>query len=159
MLAAPIRSRQMVIGLAVAMLIAVAVFAYAPGLHGVFVFDSVERVVRSQSLPISAPDAEQLPGYFRATLELSMAKILASAGKLDPAVGHAQWAGEVAADNLEYRLQEAILYALLGRWEELLKVLDEVENRFPDRVDADSRFQDLRRQYKSASNNALSVSR
>lgn len=132
------------------MLIAVAVFAYAPGLHGVFVFDRVERVVRSQSLQISAPDSERLPGYFRATLELSMAKILASAGELDSAVGHAQRAGEVAADNLEYRLQEAILYALLRRWDELLIVLDDIENRFPVRANADSRFQDLRRQYNSA---------
>jgi len=151
MLAAPIRSRQMVIGLAVAMLIAVAVFAYAPGLHGVFVFDSVECVARSQSLPISAPDAEQLPGYFRATLELSMAKIPASAGILDLAVGHAQRAGEVAADNLEYRPQEAILYALLRRWDEFLIVLDDIENRFLVRANADSRFPDLRRQYNSAS--------
>ena len=35
------------------MLIGVAVAAYAPGLHGVFVFDSVERVIRNQSLRIN----------------------------------------------------------------------------------------------------------
>ena len=70
---------------------------------------------------------------------------------------HALRAGTIAADNLEYRLQEAILYALLARWEELLVVLDEVENRFPDRANADSRFQDLRGQYDRASHNVLAI--
>ena len=107
----------------------------------------------------SALSNERLPGELRAVLELSVAKILASAGEYDSAVGHAQRAGELAADNLEYRMQEAILYALLGRWEELLNVLDEVENRFPDRADADPRFQELRRQYDSARDNALSIPR
>jgi tetratricopeptide (TPR) repeat protein len=101
----------------------------------------------------SALSNERLSGEFRAVLELSVAKFLASAGEYDSAVRHAQRAGELAADNLEYRLQEAILYALLGRWDELLMVLDEAEYRFPDRANADSRFQDLRRQYDSASNN------
>ena len=56
------RSRPIIIGLAIVMLMAAGVIAYAPGLHGVFVFDSVERVVRSESLQIDAPDIEQLLG-------------------------------------------------------------------------------------------------
>ena len=105
----------------------------------------------------SALSNERLLGNYRAVLELSMAKILASAGEYDAAVRHALRAGTIAADNLEYRLQEAILYALLARWEELLVVLDEVENRFPDRANADSRFQDLRGQYDRASHNVLAI--
>ena len=66
-------------------------------------------------------------------------------------MGHAQRAGEVAADNLEYRPQEAILNALLRSWDELLIVLDDIENQFPVRANADSRFPDLRRQFNSAS--------
>jgi hypothetical protein len=60
MLTAPNKSRWIVIGLAIVTLIGVGVIAYAPGLGGVFVFDSVERVIRNDSLQISALDAEQL---------------------------------------------------------------------------------------------------
>ena len=56
------KSRPVVIALAIVTLIGVAVAAYAPGLGGVFVFDSIERVIRNDSLQISALDVEQLLG-------------------------------------------------------------------------------------------------
>jgi hypothetical protein len=59
MLAAPTGSRSIVVGLAIVILIGVAVAAYAPGLDGLFVFDSVERVIRNESLQMSSPDTEQ----------------------------------------------------------------------------------------------------
>jgi hypothetical protein len=92
----------------------------------------------------SALSNERLPGNFRAVLELSVAKIHASEGENDAAVGHARRAGEAAADNLAYRLQEATLYALLERWDDLTIVLDDIENRFPLRADANPTFRNLR---------------
>ena len=56
------RSRPIVVGLAIVTLMVVAVVAYAPGLGGVFVFDSIERVIRNDSLRISVLDVEQLLG-------------------------------------------------------------------------------------------------
>ena len=93
---------------------------------------------------------EQLPVNHRAVLELSVAKIHASAGDHEAAVDHAQRAGELAADNLAYRLQEATLYALLARWSELGLLLGEIETRFPVRANADPAFRRLKSQYGDA---------
>jgi hypothetical protein len=92
----------------------------------------------------SALSNERLPANYAAALQLSVAKILASTGDYDAAVRRAQRAGELAADSLEYRLQEATLYALLQRWDDLTITLDDVESRFPVRANADSRFRNLR---------------
>ena len=82
-----------------------------------------------------------------AVLELSTAKLYAIAGDDDRAVRHAQAAGRIAGENLAYRLQEATLYALLERWEELGVVLDEIESKFPARTKNDSTYLDLRGRY------------
>ena len=92
----------------------------------------------------SALSNERLPANYAAALQLSVAKILASTGDYDAAVRRAQRAGELAADSLEYRLQEATLYALLQRWDDLTITLDDVESRFPVRANADPRFRNLR---------------
>ena len=92
----------------------------------------------------SALSNERLPANYAAALQLSVAKILASTGDYDAAVRRAQRAGELAADSLEYRLQEAILYALLQRWDDLTIMLDDLESRFPVRANADPRFRNLR---------------
>jgi hypothetical protein len=93
---------------------------------------------------------ERLPVVHRAALELSVAKIHASAGDHEAAVRHAHRAGELAADNLEYRLQEATLYALLARWGDLGLLLGEVETRFPVRANSDPVFRKLKSQYGNA---------
>ena len=49
-------------------------------------------------------------------------------------------------------MQEATLYALLERWDDLSFLLDEIENRFPVRANADSAFRNLKSQYSSATN-------
>ena len=95
----------------------------------------------------SALTNARIPAHFRAVLELSAAKLYAIAGESDEAVRHAQLAGRAAADNLNYRLQEATLYALLKRWQELGDVLGEIEARFPVRANADATYRDLRNQY------------
>ena len=92
----------------------------------------------------SALSNQPMPADFQGALELSLAKILVAAGDYDGAVSHAQRAGELVGDNLEYRLQEATLYALLERWEPLGRVLDQMEERFPVRAGADRRFRDFR---------------
>jgi hypothetical protein len=56
---APTVPRPILVGLAAAALVALAVVAFAPGLNGVFIFDSVERVVRNQALEMTALDGEQ----------------------------------------------------------------------------------------------------
>jgi hypothetical protein len=96
----------------------------------------------------SALSNEWLPAHLRAVLELSMAKLYAIAGANDEAVYHARLAGKSAGDNLAYRLQEAILYALLERWDELGKVLGEIEAQFSVRAQTDPTFRDLRAQYE-----------
>ena len=98
----------------------------------------------------SALSNRSAPADFRAALELSLAKILVAAGDYDGAVSHAQRAGELAEDHLEYRLQEATLYALLERWDALQVVLDQMESRFPVRAAADGRFRDFRALHDSA---------
>lgn len=98
----------------------------------------------------SALSNERLPLIHRAALELSVAKIHVSAGDHEAAVRHAHRAGELAADNLAYRLQEATLYALLARWSDLGLVLGEVETRFPVRANADPAYRKLKSQYDSA---------
>ena len=98
----------------------------------------------------SALSNERLAVNFRAALELSVAKTHAAAGDHDAAVRHARRAGELAVDNLTYRMQEATLYALLERWDDLSFLLDEIENRFPVRANADSAFRNLKNQYSSA---------
>ena len=52
----------MYVALALALLAGIAVFAYSPGLKGVFVFDSVERVVRNESLRMESIAPRQLLG-------------------------------------------------------------------------------------------------
>jgi hypothetical protein len=96
----------------------------------------------------SALSNERLPAHLRAVLELSMAKLYAIAGDNDEAVYHARLAGRSAGDNLAYRLQEAMLYALLERWEELGKVLGEIEARFAVRTQTDPTYRNLRSQYE-----------
>ncbi|MDX1434981.1 MAG: hypothetical protein R3286_21240, partial [Gammaproteobacteria bacterium] len=59
----------------------------------------------------------------RAALELSLAKVLVAAGDPDAAVARARRAGEIAPENIQYRLQAAILYAALERWEVLGEAL------------------------------------
>jgi len=92
----------------------------------------------------SALSNERLPGIFRAVLELSVAKNHVLAGENDAAVRHAGRAGKSAGNNLAYRLQEATLYALLERWDNLTIVLDEIETQFPLRANADPTFRILR---------------
>jgi Flp pilus assembly protein TadD len=72
-----------------------------------------------------------------------MAKIYASTGNYDAAVDHAHRAGLLSPDNLAYRLQEATLYALLERWDELAGALNEVQRRFPVRSQSNASFRDL----------------
>ncbi len=96
---------------------------------------------------LSALSNQRLPAHLRAALELSVAKLYTIAGDRDKAVLHARLAGRSAGDNLAYRLQEATLYALFGRWRELGSTLGEIEQRFPIRAQADSVYQDLRAQY------------
>jgi hypothetical protein len=98
----------------------------------------------------SALSNERLPVVHRAALELSVAKIHASVGDHEAAVGHAHRAGELVADNLAYRLQEATLYALLARWSELGLLLGEIETRFPVRANADPAFRKLKSQFGNA---------
>ena len=98
----------------------------------------------------SALSNQPLPADFHAALELSLAKLLVAAGDYDGAVGHAQRAGGLVEDNLEYRLQEATLYALLERWDALQIVLEQVADRFPVRAAADRRFQEFRVLHDSA---------
>jgi hypothetical protein len=57
---APIESRPILMGLAAAALAVLAASAFAPGLDGAFIFDSVERVLRNKSLAMTALDGEQL---------------------------------------------------------------------------------------------------
>jgi len=99
---------------------------------------------------VSALSNERLPAVSGAVLELSLAKLHAVAGEYDESVRHAQLAGKLAADNLAYRLQEAILYALLERWKELGDVLNDIEVRFPVRATSDATFLDLWGQYDRA---------
>jgi len=91
----------------------------------------------------SALSNTQLPRNYAAALELSMAKIYASTGDYDTAVDHAHRAGLLSPDNLAYRLQEATLYALLERWDELAGALNEVQRRFPVRSQSNASFRDL----------------
>jgi hypothetical protein len=100
----------------------------------------------------SATSNARLPADYNAVLELSLAKIHAVTGEYDAAVRHARRAGQLAADNLGYRLQEATLYALLGRWDDLSVVLNEVEKRFPVRANSDPMFRDLRSRYVDGEN-------
>lgn len=100
----------------------------------------------------SAASNARLPADYNAVLELSLAKIHAVTGEYDAAVRHARRAGQLAADNLGYRLQEATLYALLGRWDDLSVVLNEVEKRFPVRANSDPMFRDLRSRYVDGEN-------
>ena len=93
----------------------------------------------------SALSNERLPGNLRAVLELSVARVHVLAGEKDAAVRHAGLAGESAASNLAYRLQEATLYALLERWDNLTIVLDKIEARFPIRANSNPTFQNLRK--------------
>jgi hypothetical protein len=95
----------------------------------------------------SALSNERLPVHLRAVLELSIAKLYAIAGDGDEAVHHARLAGRLASDSLTYRLQEATLYALLERWEELGMALATIDARFPVRAPADSAYRDLRALY------------
>ena len=88
----------------------------------------------------SALSNTRLPEDFTAALQLSLAKIHASRGEADAAVGYARRAGASAPDNLAYRLQEATLYALLERWDDLGEVLDDVGSRFPLRSKSDATF-------------------
>lgn len=92
----------------------------------------------------------RLPEDYKAAMELSLAKIHASWGDYETAVAHAHRAGELAGANLDYRLQEATLYALLERWHELGKALDEIEKRFPARADSSAAYKDLRSRYEAA---------
>jgi len=54
--------RRIGIALAFATLAGICIVAYAPGLNGAFVFDSVERLVRNQQVQISSLGPEQLLG-------------------------------------------------------------------------------------------------
>ena len=94
----------------------------------------------------------RLPDGYRAALELSLAKIHAASGDYDSAVAHARKAGTLEPGNLQYRLQEATLYALLERWNELGAALDEIERRFSGRAESDATFKGLRNQYGTAKN-------
>jgi hypothetical protein len=89
----------------------------------------------------------RLPTNYEAVLELSMAKIYAVSADHEAAVRHARRAGELSADNLTYRLQEATLYAILERWDDLGASLDAIAQRFPVRAKADSTYRDLRDRY------------
>ena len=95
---------------------------------------------------------ERLSGNHRAVLELSVAKIHASSGDYDAAVRHAHRAGDSAVDILAYRIQEATLYALLERWDDLVLLLDEIENRFPARASANPAYRNLKEQLERARN-------
>jgi len=88
----------------------------------------------------SALSNTRLPDDFTAALQLSLAKIHASRGEADAAVDYARRAGASSPDNLAYRLQEATLYALLERWDDLGEVLDDVGSRFPLRSKSDATF-------------------
>jgi len=86
---------------------------------------------------------KRLPEDYQAVLELSLAKSYASSREFDVAVLHAQRAGRLAADNLSYRLQEAILYATLQRWDELGAVLEDIASRFPARAGSNATYRQL----------------
>jgi len=70
-------------------------------------------------------------------------------------VRRARRAGELASDNMAYRLQEATLYAVLERWNELRVVLDDVARRFPVRAVADSTFRNLRARLARAADDSI----
>lgn len=96
----------------------------------------------------SALSNERLPSHLKAVLELSLAKLYAMAGDGDEAVNHAHQAGRLAGNSLTYRLQEATLYAMIERWEELGVALADIDARFPVRAPADSTYRDLRALYE-----------
>lgn len=100
----------------------------------------------------SALSNERLPMNLVAALELSLAKLHAIAGDDDAAVRHARRAGSAAGENFAYRLQEAVLYSLLERWEELGDSLAEIEARFPWRARADPTFVSLRDRFERNAN-------
>ncbi|NIR58806.1 MAG: hypothetical protein GWO02_04445 [Gammaproteobacteria bacterium] len=93
---------------------------------------------------------EAFPAGYRAALGLSLAKFHAAAGHHDAAVAAAARAGTLAGDNLAYRLQEATLYGLLGRNEELAAALEEIEAAFPRRAPGDPTFIELRARLRSS---------
>lgn len=93
----------------------------------------------------SAVSNERAPQSYRAVLGLSLAKYHAARGEYDEAVSIAHAAGELAAGNLAYRLQQATLLAWLERWDALEILLDDIEERFPRRAPADPIYRDLRR--------------
>ena len=84
----------------------------------------------------------------RAVLELSVAKLYTVAGLEVEAVEHARNAGKLAPENLSYRKQEALLYALLGRWQAVGELLEEVETRWAWRVESDPEFHGLRIEFE-----------
>ena len=112
--------------------------------------ECIELREKSRIWHESALSNPRLAEGFRAVLELSLAKIHAVAGDFDGAVAHARKAGALARDNLQYRLQEATLYALLERWKELGTALADIEKQFPERVESDATFKELRRRYAAA---------
>ena len=57
-----IRAQSLAAATAFAALVAAGAIAYAPGLDGVFVFDSVERIVRNDALAIDTLDSDALVG-------------------------------------------------------------------------------------------------
>jgi hypothetical protein len=87
---------------------------------------------------------ERTPQNYRGVLGLSLAKYHAARGEYDEAVRQADRAGELAAGNLVYRLQQATLLAWLERWDALEILLDDIEKRFPRRAPADPTYRDLR---------------
>jgi hypothetical protein len=93
----------------------------------------------------AAVSNERAPRSYRAVLGLSLAKYLATRGEHHEAVERAHEAGELAAGNLDYRLQQATLLAWLERWDTLAILLDDIEKRFPRRAPADPVYRDLRR--------------
>jgi hypothetical protein len=86
---------------------------------------------------------KRLPEDYQAVLELSLAKSFASSHEFDAAVLHARRAGRLAAGNLSYRLQEAILYATLQRWDDLGAVLEDIASRFPSRAGSNATYRQL----------------
>ena len=114
--------------------------------------ECIELREKSRIWHESALSNPRLPEGFKAALELSLAKIHAVAGDLDSAVAHARKAGALAHDNLQYRLQEATLYALLERWNELGMALADIEKQFSGRAESDATFKELRRRYAAAGN-------
>lgn len=97
---------------------------------------------------LAALGNDRLQRMDRAVLELSLAKVFVADGDFDQAVTRAQRAGEIAPENISYRVQAANLYAALGRWDELAIALADLRRDVGEGATAYRGIQELERRYR-----------